>query len=93
MTRSIYKGPFISNSLFKKLNATDLNEVVLTWSRASTILPMFVGRKVDVYNGKQFYSLVVTPDMIGHKFGEFVRTKKVCVYKKNKKKQKKNFKK
>lgn len=46
MSRSIKKGPFVADHLLKKveaLNETNEKKVVKTWSRASTIIPSFVG--------------------------------------------------
>ena len=49
MSRSIKKGPFVQESLLKKIeamNAADEKKVVKTWSRSSMILPSFVGHTV-----------------------------------------------
>ena len=54
MSRSIKKGPFVASSLVKKidaLNAANENKIVKTWSRASTILPSFVGHTIAVHEG------------------------------------------
>jgi len=59
---------------------------VKIWSRGSVILPAFVGKTVEVHQGKNFVRLLVTEDMIGHKFGEFALTRKACDHKKLKKK-------
>ena len=48
--------------------------IIKTWSRRSTILPQFVGLTFAVYNGKKFVSVLVSEDMVGHKFGEFAPT-------------------
>jgi len=72
--RSVWKGPFVDSYLLKKAEAvrsSGRKEVVKTWSRRSTILPQFVGITFGVYNGKKFVPVLVTEDMIGHKFGEF----------------------
>ena len=54
MTRSIWKGPFVDNSLIKKAEKLSQSEkeVLKTWSRRSTILPQFVGLTFGVYNGQ-----------------------------------------
>ena len=65
MSRSVKKGPFVAFSLVKKidaLNAANDKKIVKTWSRASTILPSFVGH-------------TITEDMVGHKLGEFAPTR------------------
>ena len=78
MTRSIWKGPFIDGYLLKKADksrGSGRNEVVKIWSRRSTILPQFVGLTFGVYNGQKFIPVLVTDNMIGHKFGEFSPTR------------------
>ncbi|CDB28337.1 30S ribosomal protein S19 [Firmicutes bacterium CAG:582] len=79
MARSLKKGPFIDESLMKKiqkLNESNKKEVVKTWSRRSTIFPDFVGHTIAVHNGKDFVPVYVTEDMVGHKLGEFALTRK-----------------
>ena len=78
MSRSIWKGPFVDGYLLKKaeaVRASGRNEVIKTWSRRSTILPQFVSLTFGVYNGKKFIPVLVTENMIGHKFGEFAPTR------------------
>lgn len=60
----------------KKEKTKNLKKVFRTWSRSSTILPSFVGSTFEIHNGKTFMKLVVTKEMIGHKFGEFSLTRK-----------------
>ncbi len=78
MPRSTWKGPFVDGYLLKKAEksrASRRKEVIRTWSRRSTILPQFVGLTFGVYNGRKFVPVLVTEDMIGHKFGEFSPTR------------------
>ena len=78
MARSVWKGPFIDGFLLKKADksrGTGRNEVIKIWSRRSTILPQFVGLTFGVYNGQKFIPVLVTDNMIGHKFGEFSPTR------------------
>ncbi len=78
MARSVWKGPFVDGYLLKKADearASGRNAVIKTWSRRSTILPQFVGLTFGVYNGNKFIPVMVTEDMIGHKFGEFSPTR------------------
>jgi ribosomal protein S19 len=49
--------------------------VIKIWSRRSTILPQFVGLTFGVYNGHKHMPVLVTEDMVGHKFGEFSPTR------------------
>ena len=78
MARSIWKGPFVELSLLKKAEAAQDNSKrapIKTWSRRSTILPQFVGLTFGVYNGHKFLPVLVTENMVGHKFGEFSPTR------------------
>lgn len=79
MARSLKKGPFVDSYLFKKIekvNESGKKEVIKTWSRRSTIYPEFIGHTFAVHNGKEFIPVYVTEEMVGHKLGEFVLTRK-----------------
>ena len=78
MARSLKKGPFVPEKLFRKvekLNQMGRKEPVKTWCRACTIVPEFVGHTFLVHNGKMFNKVFVTEDMVGHKLGEFSFTR------------------
>lgn len=78
MSRSIKKGPFVEESLMKKveaLNAANDKKVIKTWSRSSTIFPDFVGHTFAVHDGRKHVPVYVTEDMVGHKLGEFAPTR------------------
>ena len=78
MARSVWKGPFIDGYLLKKAEASRAsgrNEVIKIWSRRSTILPQFVGLTFGVHTGRKLVPVLVTEDMVGHKFGEFSPTR------------------
>lgn len=78
MSRSVKKGPFVQESLMKKINALNgANEkkVIKTWSRSSTILPEFVTHTVAVHDGRKHVPVYITEDMVGHKLGEFAPTR------------------
>ncbi|MBV9082027.1 MAG: 30S ribosomal protein S19 [Acidobacteriaceae bacterium] len=78
MGRSLKKGPFTDDHLFKKvqdLNANNQKTVVRTWSRRSTIMPEFIGHTLAVHNGKKFIPVYITENMVGHKLGEFSPTR------------------
>ncbi len=78
MSRSVWKGPFVDGYLLKKAEqarGSTRSSVIKIWSRRSTILPQFVGLTFGVYNGHKFIPVLVTEDMIGHKFGEFSPTR------------------
>ncbi|MGC6475105.1 MAG: 30S ribosomal protein S19 [Parvibaculales bacterium] len=74
MARSVWKGPFVDGYLLKKADAvreSGRKDVIKTWSRRSTILPNFVGLTFGVHNGQKHIPVLVTEEMVGHKFGEF----------------------
>jgi small subunit ribosomal protein S19 len=78
MSRSVKKGPFVHESLLTKvagLNARNEKRVIKTWSRASTVLPDFVGHTFAVHNGNKFIPVYVTENMVGHRLGEFAPTR------------------
>ena len=77
MSRSLKKGPFLDEKLYRRVErmASAKKEPVKTWARASTIVPEFVGHRFEVHNGKLFHSVYVTEDMVGHKLGEFSPTR------------------
>ena len=78
MPRSIKKGPYIEDSLWRKVekaNETKSQKVIKTWSRRSTILPEMIGLTFAVHNGKKFIPVFITEDMVGHKLGEFSPTR------------------
>ena len=78
MARSVWKGPFVDGYLLakaEKARASTRNQIIQIWSRRSTILPQFVNLTFGVYNGKKFIPVLVTEEMVGHKFGEFAPTR------------------
>ena len=79
MSRILKKGPYVEESLMKKIqemNKGNKKTVIKTWSRRSTIFPDFVGHTLAVHNGKDFIPVYITEDMVGHKLGEFSPTRK-----------------
>ncbi len=79
MARSLKKGPYVEETLMKKvqeMNKGNKKTVIKTWSRRSTIFPDFVGHTIAVHNGKDFIPVYITEDMVGHKLGEFSQTRK-----------------
>ena len=78
MGRSVKKGPFVQDALLKRvhtMNTKNEKRVIKTWSRASTVLPEFVGHTFAVHNGNKFIPVYVTENMVGHKLGEFSPTR------------------
>ncbi len=49
---------------------------VRTHCRDIVIIPEMVGIKLGVHNGKDFVRIEITPEMIGHRIGEFALSRK-----------------
>ena len=78
MARSLKKGPYVHESLQKKIDAMNEKKekkVIKTWSRASMIVPDMLGHTIAVHNGKTHVPVYVTEQMVGHKLGEFALTR------------------
>lgn len=78
MARSIKKGPFIDESLMKKItriNAEGSKKPFKSWSRRSTIFPEMIGHTVLLHNGNKFIPVYINENMVGHKLGEFAPTR------------------
>ncbi len=78
MSRSLKKGPYVDEKLFRKVMAArDRGDrmPMKVWNRSCTIVPQFDGTTFEVHNGKMFMKEFVTEDMVGHKLGEFAPTR------------------
>ncbi len=79
MGRSKKKGPFVDPKLLKKVlkaKETGDRKPIKTWSRASMILPEFVGLTIAVHDGRKHVPIFITESMVGHRLGEFAPTRK-----------------
>ncbi len=78
MSRSRKKGPYIEESLLKKVDAvvrSGQRTTIKTWSRASTVMPDMVGLIIAVHDGRRHVPVLITENMVGHKLGEFAPTR------------------
>jgi len=78
MPRSVKKGPYIDPKLEKKIEAMERSgtkRVIRTWSRRSTVTPDLIGHTLAIHNGKKFFPVYITENMVGHKLGEFSPTR------------------
>ncbi len=78
MSRSVRKGPFVHDSLKKRIeqmNSRNEKKVIKTWSRASVVLPAMVGHTIGVHDGRRHVPVFITENMVGHKLGEFAPTR------------------
>ena len=78
MGRSLKKGPYVEESLLKKIAGKKAagSAVIKTWARRSQISPEMVGFTFGVHNGRIHVDVLVTEDMVGHRLGEFSTTRK-----------------
>nr|YP_009428119.1 ribosomal protein S19 [Echinacanthus lofouensis]YP_009532484.1 ribosomal protein S19 [Echinacanthus longipes]YP_009532508.1 ribosomal protein S19 [Echinacanthus longipes]ASV48007.1 ribosomal protein S19 [Echinacanthus lofouensis]AYA72856.1 ribosomal protein S19 [Echinacanthus longipes]AYA72879.1 ribosomal protein S19 [Echinacanthus longipes] len=77
MIRSLKKNPFVALHLLKKidnLNQKSEKEIIVTWSRASSIIPSMIGHTISIHNGKEHLPIYITDPMVGQKLGEFLST-------------------
>lgn len=86
MNRVKWKGPYINSKLLKTIENTiySSKNVIKTTSKNSIIVPKFIGLTFQIYNGKTFITVKIIEEMINHKFGEFINTRKQFSYKKKK---------
>lgn len=78
MSRSLRKGYFIDDHLYRQVMSLDPNssgQILKTWSRRSTIIPEMVGHTIAVHNGTKFIPVFVSENLVGHKLGEFAMTR------------------
>ena len=77
MSRSLKKGPYVDPRVLKKLEGKKIGDrtVIKTWSRACVVTPEMVGFTFGVHNGKEFISVFLTEEMVGHRLGEFSPTR------------------
>lgn len=78
MGRSIRKGPYIDEKLFRRVRQvaeSGEKRVIKTYARRSIIPPEFVGQTIAVHNGNKFLPVYITERMVGHRLGEFAPTR------------------
>ena len=78
MSRSLKKGPYVEESLLRKvekMQASAKKQPIKTWSRRSMVLPEFVGLTFAIHNGRQHMPVFITENMVGHRLGEFAPTR------------------
>ena len=78
MSRSQKKGPYVDEKVFRKVQkaeAAGSKEPIKTWARACTVIPEFIGYTFLIHDGRKHVKVLMTEDMVGHKFGEFAPTR------------------
>ena len=58
--------------------------VKLIYKKSSFIKLVDINQKVLIYNDKNFQKLIISKEMVGHRFGEFIVTRKFVPFKKKK---------
>lgn len=78
MSRSLKKGPYVDWKLLEKIKAAKKEDKkpIITWARNSVISPEMVGFVIGVHNGKEHIPVKISEEMVGHKLGEFAKTRK-----------------
>ena len=79
MSRSLKKGPYVDPRVLSKvlkMKASGKRMPIKTWSRACVISPEMVATTFLVHNGKDFLTVLIDENMVGHRLGEFAPTKK-----------------
>ena len=78
MSRSLKKGPYVEESLLRKvqkMQAAGKEQPIKTWSRRSMVLPDFVGLTFAIHDGRKHLPIFITENMVGHRLGEFAPTR------------------
>ncbi len=78
MSRSLKKGQYVDKKLEAKVRQAKESgnrSPIKTWSRASVITPEMVGLTFAVHNGKKHENVLVLETMVGHRLGEFSKTR------------------
>mgnify|MGYP000247521026 CR=1 FL=1 len=79
MSRSLKKGPYYDGKLLKKIEnmkAEGKKRIIKTWSRSSMVVPEMVGYTIAIHNGMKHVPVYITENMVGHRLGEFVPTRR-----------------
>jgi small subunit ribosomal protein S19 len=74
--RSFKRGLTKEQEQFLKTLRADDKKIVRTHCRDMIILPEMLGRKIAVYNGKEFMYIDIKLEMLGHRLGEYAPTRK-----------------
>lgn len=80
LTRGITDGKRKLIEEIKLAKGGKVTTPIKTHIRDLIILPYMVGITINVFSGKEFMPVTITPQMIGHYIGEYVRTNKRVVH-------------
>ncbi|KYH36746.1 MAG: hypothetical protein AYL29_011170 [Candidatus Bathyarchaeota archaeon B24] len=80
LLRGLSKEQSVLLEKVRKAIKTGSKKMIKTHCRDMVILPEMVGLTIGVYNGKTFTPVKITPEMIGHRLGEFAYTNKRVIH-------------
>ncbi len=80
LTRGITDGKRKLIEEIKLEKAGKAKNPIKTHIRDLIVVPYMVGITINVFSGKEFVPVTITPQMIGHFVGEYVRTNKRVVH-------------
>ena len=72
--RYVNRMPVDYKRLLAKARKVGPNKAIKTTIREAVILPEWIGLKFMVHGGKEFKQVVILPDMVGRRLGDFVHT-------------------
>ncbi len=78
MARSLKKWFRVHPKILKKIakmNDSGEKKIIRVWDRASQVIPDMVWFTFAVHNWRQFVSVYINEEMIGHRLGEFAPTR------------------
>ena len=84
MSRSKWKGNFN----YLKKNIKNKKDIIKSSARNLTIVPEFIGNMFMIHTGQHYKKIFIEKNMLGHKLGEFVPTRKKPKFEKKKIKKK-----
>jgi len=75
--RSILRNFAVMEKLIQRWKEyQDNGKNIRTHLRDIIIIPQMIGMTINVHSGKEFLPVKVTDEMLGHRLGEFVSTRK-----------------
>jgi small subunit ribosomal protein S19 len=75
--RSLLRNTETIENFIKKAEKKILkNKIPKTHVREMVVVPKFLDWTIGVHNGKEFQSVKITMEMLGHRLGEFATTRK-----------------
>lgn len=77
--RSLKRGNTDAQKAFMRRIGAGADNIK-THCRNIVIVPSMLGKIIRVHNGKEFVTLTITAEMLGHYLGEFAHTRKMVTH-------------